>query len=234
MINLFRRLLTPTKWRKNTDVPADSLQIHVVDSAGMPVKGAYAGNMVTSAPEEDSRDGSLPEERLGGVPVSHCSGRTHVLRFLRKCKLPQTNEGGFVNIPQESLVISHLRWQPDRLEMICVIQPDRNIGGLACCRLDNLGSIAELTLEPLCHVKGEITCTDETFLRYLPHVKTHAYWSRLLPVSEGGCDGQIDMILPSGKYTLSTRILIEGDDGVTKSLQCLKKVRIPKGAILSM
>ncbi len=230
-MSLFQRFFTSTRWRKDSGQNVDGLRIRVTDPADTPVEGAHAGDIISGNWDSDQMlDGLSPDERFHGVRVMSPSGKIAVLRFIHSFPVAVSGADGIIRIPRDPLSVADPKWQTDRPEVICVIHPGRRIGGFVCCRAVDLGGMAELTLEPLCHVHGRISREDG---EHLPAAKTFAFWGPMRPwhltlAEQGGVTCEVDIMLPPGRYWLKSMLLITGQDGITRSLEKWKSIRIAR------
>jgi hypothetical protein len=233
-INPFRREFSPTDWTKSSDVPSDALRIRVVDAHGSPVEGAFVGEILEGNYSSTNRyDGESPETRRKAQRIDFPNGEYSLLCFkIRAFPPPRSSRDGVIDIPKEPLSVSHPKWQRGRPQVLYVLHPGRRIGGLACYRARDLGSVAELTLRRLCPVRGTIARADgKSFFS----AQTFAFWGPLrpwwlMPVNQGGRPAAVNMLLPPGSYTLRTAYLEEDEGGVMWCVGDTKKVELREDA----
>jgi hypothetical protein len=226
-LNPFRREFNPTDWTKSIDVPSDTLRIRIVDEQGVPVEGAFVGEILQANFSSTYRDGELPETLLKAQRIDLANGESLSLSFFNGASPPRSSPDGVVDIPKDSLSISHPKWQRDRPQVLYVLHPGRCIGSLACYRARDVGSVAELTLRRLCEVRCTIARADgKSFFAS----QTFALWGplrwRLMPASRGGRPPEVNMLLPPGSYTLRTAYLERDEAGVMWAVEDAKKVTL--------
>jgi hypothetical protein len=229
-LNPFRREFNPTDWTKSSDVPSDTLRIRIVDEQGVPVDGAFVGEILEGNFSSTYRDGEFPETLLKAQRIDLANGEYSLLSFINGASPPRSSPDGIVDIPKELLGISHPKWHVGRSHVLYVVHPERRIGGLVCCRARDLGSVAEITLRQLCQVRGTVARADGNPL-YV--AQTYAFWGplrpwRLMPASQGGRPPEVNMLLPPGSYTLLTAYSERDEAGVTWLVKDTKKVVLRK------
>ncbi len=227
-LNPFRREFNPTDWTKSSDVPSDTLRIRIVDEQGVPVEGAFVGEILQGNFSRTYRDGEFPEALLKAQRLDLANGEYSLLSFINGASPPRSSPDGLIDIPKDSLSITHPKWQRDRPQVLYVLHPGRCIGSLACYRARDVGSVAELTLRRLCEVRGTIARADgKSFFAS----QTFALWGplrpwRLMPASQGGRPPEVNMLLPPGSYTLRTAYLERDEAGVMWAVEDTKKVTL--------
>ena len=228
-LNPFRREFKPTDWIKSSDVPSDALRIRVVDAQGVPVEGAFVGDILTGNYSSTNQyDGDSPEVRFQAQRLELPNEDYALLRFIDAFPLPRSSGDGIIDIPGGPLIFSHPKWQQGQPHVLYVIHPERRIGGLACYRVRDGGSVAEVALRPLCHVRGTVVRADgKPFFS----AKTFALWGplrpwRLLPSEQSSRPAEVNMLLPPGSYTLRTAYLESDEGGVMWAVGDTKKVTL--------
>ena len=228
-LNPFRREFNPTDWTKSSDVPSDTLRIRIVDEQGVPVEGAFVGEILGGNYSSTNRyDGDSPETRLNARRVDLANGEYSLLYFRNLASPPRSSRDGVVDIPKELLCIAHPKWQAERADVLYVVHPERRIGGLVCCRARDMGSVAEITLLQLCQVRGTVARADGNPL-YV--AQTYAFWGplragKLMPATQSSRPAEVNMLLPPGSYTLFTAYLERDEEGVMWSVEDTTKVTL--------
>ena len=116
----------------------EKLVLKLVDNSGRPVAGAKVGTNVRT------RDKQVLNSKLSW----YLSGK----------KGNVSDEDGKIVLTQDTLFPQS--WNPERKRALYILNEERQIGAFCEISKDNERNQIELTLEPVCHVHGNLSSKD--------------------------------------------------------------------------
>ncbi len=230
-LDIFRSEFRPTDWQKTDEVALDGLRLRVRDEQGLPVVGAVVGDTLwgsfstTTEPSGAARETEHKARRVDISETEH-----GLLLFITRSPVLESNEDGVIDIPNEALLAAGTEWPSGRPHTLYVIHPSRRIGALACYRPRDTGSVAHLTLLPLCHVQGAIQRADGEPVEFANVV---AFWGPVRPwrmhVSKQEVRRRMNMLLPPGQYRIWCGIPEMNAQGERSMISAARTINIQDG-----